>query len=76
MNNFYTVTHTIVASSGVYTGVGMSRKLQVARNQAANNAQNNLILGDAKHGCCSGIAIEGSTVHRGNRLVQPWTDMY
>lgn len=76
MNNFYKVSYTIVASSGVYTGTGMSRKLDVARNEAVLRAYDALALGDSKLGCCSGIAVEGSTVRRGIKLVQPWTECY
>lgn len=69
MKNMFSVNFTIVASSGVYTGTGMARRVSVARAQAVGQAWDAMLAGDSAKGVCSGIAMEWMTVQRGGKTV-------
>lgn len=71
----YKFSYYIVASSGVYTGVAMSRSPKAASEKATQIAWENLSEGDAKADCCSGIAVEGWSAWRGNKKIAEHIDM-
>jgi hypothetical protein len=54
----FKVTNVVVASTGVYTGVGISRSVKQAKRIACCKAYDNLAIGDAKANYCSGIAAD------------------
>jgi hypothetical protein len=55
---FYKANSTIVASTGIYSGVGIARSPKQAHNIADNQAWAKLAIGDSKANYCSGIAAE------------------
>lgn len=64
-----TATYYIVASTGTYTGTGMSKSPKRAYAAAVEAAWNALCAGDAKANYCSGIAVEGWRMWRGTQLL-------
>lgn len=67
----FKATAFIVASTGTYTGVALSRSPKQAVRDARDNAEQALCDGDAKVGYCSGIAADGFTLRdtASNRVV-------
>ena len=71
--NLVRATHTIVASAGVVTGVGLGHNHSHARARAEESAWTKLQELDAKHGTCSGIAVEcGMVGFADGRLRYRW----
>lgn len=77
----FKVTNVVVASTGVYTGVGISRSIKQANRIACCKAYENLAIGDAKANYCSGIAADyivirnvktGKTVYDGFMHPNSW----
>ena len=67
--NLFTASFYIVASTGTYTGTGMSNSPKEAMSQAESRAHEALCIGDRKVGYCSGIAVDGWRMYRGNKLI-------
>lgn len=75
MKSMFKTTHTIIASSGVYSGTGMSKSPKTAHRLATNQAWDKLMEGDRKHGCCSGIAGEDTVLFRDGKFVSRNLDL-
>jgi hypothetical protein len=71
----FTFSYYIVASTGVYTGVAMSRSPKKASEEASRIAWENLQEGDAKAQYCSGISVEGWTAWRGHKKIAEYMDI-
>jgi hypothetical protein len=71
----YKFSYYIVASTGVYTGVAMSRSPKAASEKATRIAWQNLSEGDAKADYCSGISVEGWSAWRGNKKIGEHMDI-
>lgn len=71
----YKFSYYIVASTGVYTGVAMSRSPKAASEKASQIAWLNLSEGDAKADYCSGISVEGWHAWRGGKKIGEYMDI-
>jgi hypothetical protein len=69
MNNMFTVTMGMVASTGTYVGVGVSRSPVVVRRKASQKMWDALYKGDREAGFCSGIAVEYGSVERYGKVL-------
>lgn len=67
----FKATAFIVASTGTYNGVALSRSPKEAVAEAQNRAESALMEGDRKARYCSGIAADGFTLRdtASNRVV-------
>jgi hypothetical protein len=71
----YKFSYYIVASTGVYTGVAMSRSPKAASEKASQIAWENLSEGDAKADYCSGISVDGWHAWRGHKKIAERIDI-
>ena len=71
----YKFSYYIVASTGVYTGVAISRSPKAASQKASQIAWENLSEGDAKADYCSGISVEGWSAWRGHKKIAEHIDI-
>ena len=71
----YKFSYYIVASTGVYTGVAISRSPKAASQKASQIAWENLSEGDAKADYCSGISVEGWHAWRGHEKIAEHMDI-
>ena len=67
--NLFTASFYIVASTGTYTGVGMSKSPKKALAIAQEAAHKALWIGDQKVGYDSGIAVDGWRMWSGSKLL-------
>lgn len=65
----FTAHYHVVASSGVYSGTGISKSPKKAMQDAINAGWNMLMRGDAAKGICSGIAVEHYIMKLGTRTI-------